>query len=150
MHISYVILGRNSKFCVWMHLGMAECRVPFLGHCDLDLWPSFQNNGVWSISLTLFVVGIPNSVCGCILRCRSPMVHPWVIVTLSSDLVSRIRIKSDAYPIFYVVGIPNLVCGFVLGWWSGCIPFLGHFDCDVDFWPHFKVFRVYKYTTNTF
>ena len=27
---------RNSKFGVWMHLGIAECHVPFLGHCDLD------------------------------------------------------------------------------------------------------------------
>ena len=24
-------------FGVWMHLGMAECRIPFSGHCDLDL-----------------------------------------------------------------------------------------------------------------
>ena len=22
---------------VWMHLGITECLVPFLGHCDLDL-----------------------------------------------------------------------------------------------------------------
>ena len=34
-HISYVILGRNSKFRVWMHLWMI-CR-PCLGHCDFDL-----------------------------------------------------------------------------------------------------------------
>ena len=35
--------GRNSKFGEWMHLGMAECRVPFSGHfdLDLDLCPSF-------------------------------------------------------------------------------------------------------------
>ena len=26
-----------------MHLGMPECHKPFLGHCDLDLWPSFQD-----------------------------------------------------------------------------------------------------------
>ena len=25
-----------------MHLGIGECHVPFSGHCDLDLWPSFQ------------------------------------------------------------------------------------------------------------
>ena len=43
VHISYVLWGRDSKFGVWIHLGMTECRVPFLGHCDLDfdLWPSF-------------------------------------------------------------------------------------------------------------
>ena len=37
VHISYILVGRNSKFKVWMHLGMAECSVPFSGHCDLDL-----------------------------------------------------------------------------------------------------------------
>ena len=33
-------LSRNSKLGESMHLEMAECRIPFLGHCDLDLWPS--------------------------------------------------------------------------------------------------------------
>ena len=28
-HISYIIWGRNSKFGLWMHLGMAECHVSF-------------------------------------------------------------------------------------------------------------------------
>ena len=43
VHISYILWGRDSKFGVWIHLGMAECRAPFLGHCDLglDLWHSF-------------------------------------------------------------------------------------------------------------
>ena len=36
-HISYIILGRNTKFGGWMHIGMAEYRVPPLGHCDIDL-----------------------------------------------------------------------------------------------------------------
>ena len=43
-----------------MHLGMPECHKPFLLHCDLDLWPSFKNNCVQSISPILFDVGIPN------------------------------------------------------------------------------------------
>ena len=30
-------LSRTSKLDESMHLGMAECRIPFLGHCDLDL-----------------------------------------------------------------------------------------------------------------
>ena len=37
VHISYILCGRNSEFGVWMHLGMAEARVPFSGLCDLDL-----------------------------------------------------------------------------------------------------------------
>ena len=27
------------QFGVWMHLEMADCHVPFYGHCDLNLWP---------------------------------------------------------------------------------------------------------------
>ena len=30
-------LSRDSKFGMWMHLGIAECHEPFSGHCDLDL-----------------------------------------------------------------------------------------------------------------
>ena len=45
-----------------MHLGMPECHKPFLGHCDLDLGPSFKNYCVQSISTILFDVGIPNWV----------------------------------------------------------------------------------------
>ena len=52
---------------MWIRIGMAECHIPFLGHCDLDLWPSFKNNRVMSISLILFEVGISNLVYGCIL-----------------------------------------------------------------------------------
>ena len=37
VHISYILWGRNSKFGVWIHLGMGECRVTFSGHCDFDL-----------------------------------------------------------------------------------------------------------------
>ena len=36
-NISYILCGRNPKFGVRMHLGMVEFRVPFTGHCDLDL-----------------------------------------------------------------------------------------------------------------
>ena len=30
-------LSRNSKFGVYMHLGMVESHILFSGHCDLDL-----------------------------------------------------------------------------------------------------------------
>ena len=39
---------------------MPECHTPFLGHCDLDLLPSFKKYCVQSISPILFDVGIPN------------------------------------------------------------------------------------------
>ena len=98
VHISYILWGRNSKFGVWIYLGMAECRVPFSGHCDLDLWPSFLNNRVRSISLILFEVGISNLVCGCVLGWQSVVFHNWVTVSLNltSDLVSRNCIESGA------------------------------------------------------
>ena len=41
--------------------------MPFLGHCDLDLWPGFKNYCVGSISLIFLELGIPNLVSGCIL-----------------------------------------------------------------------------------
>ena len=121
VHISYILWGRNSKFGVWIHLGMAECRVPFSGHCDLDLdlWPSFCNNRVRSISLILFEVGISNLVCGCILGWRSVAYHNWVTVTLNltSDPVSwKMHWVWCISPIFFEIGIPNLVCKCILGW----------------------------------
>ena len=66
---------------------MTGCHIPFLGQCDFDLWPSFKNYCVPSISLIFFKLGIPNLVCGCILGYRSVMYHFWVTVTLTSDLV---------------------------------------------------------------
>ena len=75
-----------------MHLGMAECYVPFSGLCDLDLVYMY-NNHVWSISLILFQVGIPNLVCGCILGWRRAVYHLPVAGTLTSDLVFRIIVS---------------------------------------------------------
>ena len=92
--------GRNSKFGVYMHLGMGECHLSFSGHCDLDLWPSFNNHCVWSISLVLFEIGIPILVCECILGWWSVLYHLWVTLTLTSDLVFR-KIVSGAYIWYY-------------------------------------------------
>ena len=65
-----------------MHLGMPECHKQFLGHCDLDLWPSFKNYCVQSISPILFDVGIPNFGWWFLLGWRSGAYHfeslwPW-------------------------------------------------------------------------
>ena len=32
-HISYIIGGRNTKFSVWIHLGVVECHTLFIDHC---------------------------------------------------------------------------------------------------------------------
>ena len=61
---------------------------------------------LWSTSLIFFEVGIPNlvckcildgnMVCECILELRIVLFHFPVTVTLTSDIVSRICIKSGA------------------------------------------------------
>ena len=114
VHISYILWGRNSKFGVWMHLGIGGCCVLFSGHCDrdLDLWLSFYSNKnvrpsvplrVRCISPIFFEVGIPNLMCGCILRWQSVAYHFRVTVTLTltSDLVFKI-IVSGAYLLYYL------------------------------------------------
>ena len=82
-----------------MHLGMPECHKPFLGHCDLDLWPSFQE--------LLFPEHISY-----IIWCRNPkfgVVIPlgmaewciqfWVILTLTltSGFISRFFLLYYSY-----------------------------------------------------
>ena len=47
---------------MWIHLGVAECHILFLGHCDLDLWPQFCHEK-WSVQRCLItfhkcVVGV--------------------------------------------------------------------------------------------
>ena len=84
-----------------MHLGMGECHLPFLGHGDLDLRPSFNNNCVSRISLMLFEIGIPIFVCECIFGWWSALYHLWVTVTLTSDVVFR-KIVSGAYLLYYL------------------------------------------------
>ena len=96
---------------------MAECRVPFSGHFDLDhdLWPSFYSNhtvrpsfrpsrfvsGAYLLySPIFFEVEIPNLICGCILGWWSVAYHFWVtvILTLTSDLAFRIIV----YLLYYL------------------------------------------------
>ena len=48
----------------------------------------------------LFEVGIPNLVCTCILEWGTVPVHIPVTVTLTSDLIFRIGIKSGAYLLY--------------------------------------------------
>ena len=87
-----------------MHLGMPECHKLFLGHCDLDLWPSFQE---WLC---------PEHICY-IIWCRNPkfgVVIPlgmvewcipfWVTLTLTftSGLISSF--------LYYITAIFPQMC----------------------------------------
>ena len=56
---------------------------------------------VQCISPIFFEVGIPNLMCGCILRWWSVAYHFQVTVTLTSDLVFRI-IVSEEYLLYYL------------------------------------------------
>ena len=82
-----------------MHLGMPEGHKPFLGHCDLDLWPSFQE------------LLCPEHI-SYIIWCRNPkfrVVIPlgmaewcipfWVTLTLTltSGLISRFFLLYYSY-----------------------------------------------------
>ena len=82
-----------------MHLGMPECHKLFLGHCDLDLWPCFQE------------LLCPEHICY-IIWCRNPkfgVVIPlgmaewcipfWVTLTLTltSGLISRFLVLYYSY-----------------------------------------------------
>ena len=74
-----------------MHLGMPECHKPFLGHCEYDLWPSFQESlcpehisySIWCRNPKFWVV-IP---LGMVEWC----IPFWVTLTLAltSGLISR-------------------------------------------------------------
>ena len=55
---------------------------------------------------------------------------------LTYDLVSRI-IVSGAYLLYYLMKESQIWC--VDSSWDGGVvhTILGHFDLDIDFWPHF-------------
>ena len=76
-----------------MHLGIAECH-----HIQVTVTLTseivLRTIELWSTSLIFFEVGIPNLVCKCILDAIP--FHFLVTVTLTSDLVPRICVKSGA------------------------------------------------------
>ena len=120
----FYYLREESQFrCadVWMRHGMVECHIQFSDHCGLGLWPSFKNNDIQSIYLTLFKVGIPNLVCGCILVWRSVLYHLRVTLTLTSDLVfKKSYLEHNSYIIwgrnpYLVVQMHDRVMYSVLG-----------------------------------
>ena len=55
------------------------------------------------------------------------------------DIVSRIIVSGAYSPILFDVGIPNWC---VDSSWDGGVvhTILGHFDLNIDFWPHSRFF----------
>ena len=66
-----------------MHLGIVDCSLLFLSHCDLDLAPLYCSNRVRSISHILYDIEIPNII-GVVEFCTMFKVT----VTLTSGLSS--------------------------------------------------------------
>ena len=91
MHISYILWNRNSKFGMLMHLGMPEFHKPFFGHCDLDLWPSFQE--LLCLEHISYIIWCRNPKFGVVipLGMAEWCIPFWVTLTLTltSDLISR-------------------------------------------------------------
>ena len=103
VHISYILLDRNSKFGVLVHLRMAECHISFGVTVTLTLISGIDLRIIVSGAhlFTYYEVGILNLVCGCILGWQSIAYHFRVTVTLTSDLAFRI-IVSGAYMLYYL------------------------------------------------
>ena len=81
--------------------------------------PEFSHR-VWSISLILLKVEIPNSVCECILGCKVLCTIFRVKVTLISGLSPSISPQISCLDTFSVVDCSVL-------FWS-------HYDLDLDLW----------------
>ena len=135
MHISCILLDRNPNLVSKCILRRGSVTHTILGHCDLDLWPSFKSFCVRSTSLIFFAVGIPNLECICILGWWSLTYYFLATVTLTSDLV-LIIIVSGAYLLNYLRRESQIWC-VNASWdgWVSCTIF-GH--CDLDHWPSFN------------
>ena len=82
-----------------MHLGMPECHKPFLGHCDLDLWPSFQE--LLCPEHISYIIWCRNPKFGVVipLWMAEWCIQFWVILTLTltSGFISRFFLLYYSY-----------------------------------------------------
>ena len=82
-----------------MHLGMPECHKPFLGHCDLDLWPSFQE--LLCPEHISYIIWCRNPKFGVVipLGMAEWCIQFWVILTLTltSGIISRFFLLYYSY-----------------------------------------------------
>ena len=82
-----------------MHLGMPEFYKPFLGHCDLDLWPSFQE--LLCPEHIFYIIWCRNPNFGVVipLGMAEWCIPFWVTLTLTltSGLISRFLVLYYSY-----------------------------------------------------
>ena len=83
-----------------MHLGMPECHKPFLGHCDLDLWPSFQE--LLCPEHISYIIWCRNPKFGVVipLGMAEWCIQFWVILTLTLTLASFLGFSCYIIAIF--------------------------------------------------
>ena len=91
-----------------MYIGVAECRILFWGHCDLDLdhRPQFYKNRLWSIYPILYDIEISNLVrdayviyvlCFFYIFCTRSNLIFMAGVLLTSVLENRVRSISPLF-----------------------------------------------------
>ena len=82
-----------------MHLWMPECHKPFLGHCDLDLWPSVQE--LLCPEYISYIIWCRNPKFGVVipLGMAEWCIPFWVTLTLTllSGLISRFFVLYYSY-----------------------------------------------------
>ena len=130
-----------------MHLGMPECHKPFLGHCDLDLWPNFQE--LLCPEHIFYIVWCRNPNFGVVipLGMAEWCIPFWVTLTLTltSGLISRFLVLYYSYlssNVSYARSIP--LGAFVTCLWHFLLVYyLVNFDqtcIDTSywFWPYFQ------------
>ena len=113
-----------------MHLGMPECHKPFLGHCDLDLWPNFQE--LLCPEHISYIIWCRNPKFGVVipLGMAEWCIQFWVILTLTltSGFISRF------FLLYYSYLSSNVSCArpIPLGAFVTCLwhfLFLDFFQC---------------------
>ena len=118
-----------------MHLGMPECHKPFLGHCDLDLWPSFQE--LLCPEHISYIIWCRNPKFGVVIPLGMAECHIqfWVTLTLTltSGFISRF------FLLYYSYLSSNVSCArpIPLGAFVTC---LWHFLLLVDLRDFFSDF----------
>ena len=129
---------------------MPECHKPFLGHCDLDLWPCFKNYCVQSISSILFDVGTPNLGWWFLLGWQSGAYHfeslwPWHWLLASflgfscyiTANFPQIRLMLDQFLWGHSSRVCDISCSSISSnICLGCLKELSHWDGSFEYPQH--------------
>ena len=136
-YLLYNLRWESQIFCMDTSFD-ADVSHTILGHCDLDLWPSFLNNRVWIISPILFDVGIPNLVCWFLLGWRSGAYHFESLLPWHWLLASFLGFSCLEHISYITAKFPRMCLMLDQILW-------GHSprDCDISCWfPYFEMCNI--------